>query len=235
MILEKRLQWLFDRKLIMLFLWKERFLNPLISDEMRRIKASGLLEDEEILKVIEKKLPEMTNQLPTGMYFPVPISRALKQGEIFSSELAMGFHYDFIRIDQHQKWNLREKNISGKVLAFFESNLFFEKESKLYFVEYWSDNRWDKCYLECEITPMRALGIEMVQDEFKVQLNNQKTDSLDLNSFRIDKKERCFVISQNYGEVMLADTPRFWLLNHLNESGSNFVFGEKHFPLAYYG
>ncbi|MAW05640.1 MAG: hypothetical protein CL918_03750 [Deltaproteobacteria bacterium] len=67
-----------------------------------------------------------------------------------------------------------------------------------------------------------------------ISINNHKTDSLDPHSFRIDKKERCFVISQNYGEVMLADTPRFWLLNHLNESGSYFVFGKKHFPLAYH-
>ncbi|MED6339195.1 MAG: hypothetical protein VX485_01330, partial [SAR324 cluster bacterium] len=91
------------------------------------------------------------------------------------------------------------------------------------------------CYLDCEITPMLALGIKITQKDFILQLNNQKIDLLDPNSFRIDKKERCFVFSQNYGEVMLADTPRFWLLNHLDESGSYFVFGEKHFPLAVYG
>ncbi|MEC9070642.1 MAG: hypothetical protein VYC02_11315, partial [SAR324 cluster bacterium] len=153
----------------------------------------------------------------------------------FTIELAIGFHYDFIKIDQKQKWRLRDNFISGKVLALFESNLFFEKDSKLYYIEYWSNNRWDKCYLDCEITPMLALGIKITQKDFILQLNNQKIDLLDPNSFRIDKKERCFVFSQNYGEVMLADTPRFWLLNHLDESGSYFVFGEKHFPLAVYG
>lgn len=235
MNLEKRLQWFFERKLIMLFLCEERFLNPLIADELQRLTASGLLEDEQILLVLDEVLPEFITQLPTGMYFPVPISRALKQENDFTSELAMRFHYDFIQVDQHQKWSLREKFISGKVLALFESNLFFEKETELYFVEYWSDNRWDKCYLECEVTPMRALALEQVQEEFKLQLNNQQTDSLDLQSFRIDKKERCFVHSQNYGEVMLADAPRFWLLNHLDDSGSYFVFGEKHFPLTFSG
>ena len=233
MKLEKRLQWFFERKLIMLFLWEERFLNPLIPDEMSRLKASGLLEDEGTLQLMENIFPESITHLPTGMYFPVPISRALKQGNDFSTELAMRFHYDFIHVDQHQKWSLREKNISGKVLALFELNLFYEKESKLYFVEYWSDNRWDKCYLECEITPMRALALELVQKEFKMQFNNQKTDSLELHSFRMDKKERCFVRTQNYGEVLLADAPRFWLLNHLDESGSYFVFGERHFPLTF--
>jgi len=235
MNLEKRLQWFFERKLIMLFLWEERFLNPMIADELQRLTVSGLLEDEDTLHLMEKIIPDLTTQLPTGMYFPVPISKALKQENEFTCELAKRFHYDFIRIDQHQKWSLRENYISGKVLALFESNLFFEKESELYFVEYWSEDRWDKCYLECEITPMRALAIELVQDEFKLQLNNQQTDSLDLDSFRIDKNERCFVLSQTYGEVMLADAPRFWLLNHLDESGSYFVFGDRHFPLTFSG
>ncbi len=233
MKLEERLQWFFERKLIMLFLWEERFLNPLIPLEMSRLKTSGLLEDEETLKLMENIFPESITQLPTGMYFPVPISRALKQGNDFSTELAMRFHYDFIKVDQHQKWSLREKSIRGKVLALFESNLFYEKESKLYFVEYWSDNRWDKCYLECAITPMRALALELVQEEFKMQFNNQKNESLELHSFRMDKKERCFVRTQNYGEVLLADAPRFWLLNHLDESGSYFEFGERHFPLTF--
>ena len=235
MNLEKRLQWFFERKLIMLFLWEERFLNPLIPNDMSRLQTSGLLEDEETLQLMENIFPESITQFPTGMYFPVPISRALKQGNDFSTELAMRFHYDFIKVDQHQKWSLREKNISGKVLALFESNLFYEKESKLYFVEYWSDNHWDKCYLECEITPMRALALELLQKEFKLHFNNQKTDSVELHSFRMDKKERCFVSTKNYGEVLLADAPRFWLLNHLDESGSYFVFGDSHFPLIFSG
>ena len=233
MKLEKRLQWFFERKMIMLFLCEERLLNPFIHDEFRRLKGAGLLEDENTLELIENIFPESITQLPTGMYFPVPISRALKLGNDFSTELAMCFHYDFIKVDQYQKWSLRKKNISGKVLDLFESNLFYEKESKLYFVEYWSDNRWDKCYLECEITPMRALALELVQKEFKLQFNNQKNDSLELHGFRMDKKERCFVRTLNYGEVLLADAPRFWLLNHLDESGSYFMFGERHFSLTF--
>ena len=233
MKLEQRLQWFFERKLIMLFLWEERLLNPFIHHEMLRLKGMGLLEDENILELMENIFPESITQLPTGMYFPVPISRALKKGNAFSTELAMRFHYDFIQVDQHQKWSLRENNINGKVLTLFKSNLFYEKESKLYFVEYWSDNRCDKCYLECDITPMLALALEPVQKEFKLQLNNQITDSLELHSIRMDKKERCFVRTQNYGEVMLADAPRFWLLNHLDESGSNFVFGGRNFPLIF--
>ena len=92
MKLEKRLRWFFERKLIMLFLWEERFLNPLIPDEMSQLKTSGLLEDEDTLTVLEKIFPEFITQLPTGMYFPVPISKAVKQGNNFTIELAIGFH-----------------------------------------------------------------------------------------------------------------------------------------------
>lgn len=233
MTFEQRLGWLYERKLIMLLLWKERFLNPLITEELEKLKSSGLLEDVGIWQVMDEHFPAFESKLPAGMYFPVPISRALKQGTEFSTELALRFHYDYIQVDENQKWSLRNKYISGKVLALFESNLFFEKETGLYFVEYWSDTRWDKCYLECAVTPLLALAIDRNHEELKVQLNNQKTDSLDLNSFRIDSAERCFVRTLNYGEVLLADSPRFWFLNNLDESGSHFILGENHFPLSF--
>ena len=59
-----------------------------------------------------------------------------------------------------KKWSLRNKYITGKVLSLFESNLFYEKGTNRYYVEYWSDSRWDKCYLECAITPMLGLSLE---------------------------------------------------------------------------
>lgn len=232
MTLEHRLEWFFERKLIMFFLWKEHYLNPLIPEELTKLKSSGLLDDKCVRQVMDEFLPEFEAKLPSGMYFPVPISRTIKQGKAFTTELAIKFHYNFIQVDENQKWSLRNKNISGKVLSLFESNLSFEKKTGLYFIEYMSDNRWDKCYLECAITPMLALAIDNVQKELKLQLNNQHTDSIDLNSFRIDSRERCFVHSQNHGEVLLAETPRFWLLDHLNESGSQLVFGKNLFPFS---
>ena len=54
-----------------------------------------------------------------------------------------------------------------------------------------------------------------------------------LDSFRMDKKERCFVQSKNFGEVLLADSPRFWLLDNLDDSGKNFVVKEGSFPLNF--
>lgn len=233
MTIKQRLAWFSDRNLFMLFLWKDRFLNPLIPEQQHKLKTSGLLEDDTILKVLETHFPVFEAELPKGMYFPVPISRALAQGEKFSAELALRFYYDFIKVDESQQWSLRNKIITGKILSLFKSNMFYEKETGRYFVEYLSDARWDKCYLECAITPILALAIDSVSEGFQLQLNNDKTDLLVLNSFRIDKKERCFVRSVNFGEVLLADSPRFWLLDHLDDTRSHLVVNKHRFRLIF--
>jgi len=231
MTFKQRLEWLFERKMIMLFLWEKRFLNPLIPKEMKKLNSTKIFNDEKIWSIIDKYIPKYKEHLPTGMYFPVPISKALKEGVHFSSELALRFHYEFIKIDENQTWNLQNKLITGKVLKLFKLNIFYQKETNQYFIEYRSDDRWDKCYLDCEITPMLALSIMNHEDGLKIELNNQKIDTVDLHTFRVDQKERCFVRSKNFGEVMLADAPRFWFFNHLDETGSNFVFNKNFYSL----
>ncbi len=231
MTFEQRIDWFSARSLIMLFLWKDRFLNPLVPVQLQKLKLSGLLDNKFLLKVLEEYLPELDAELPRGMYFPVPISRSLSEGGEFSTKLAGQFFYDFIRVDDCQKWSLRNKYITGKVLTLFESNLFYEKETSRYYVEYWSDSRWDKCYLECALTPILGLSVESIPGGLKMQLNNHKTDTIDLHSFRIDAEERCFAFSLNHGEVLLADTPRFWLLNQLDETGTQLVLNKQLFPL----
>ena len=231
MTFEQRIDWFSARNLIMLFLWKDHFLNPLVPEQLQKLKSSGLLDNKYLLKVLEEYLPELDAELPRGMYFPVPISRSLSEGGEFSTILAGQFFYDFIRVDDSQKWSLRDKYITGKVLSLFESNLFYEKETSRYYVEYWSDSRWDKCYLECAITPMLGLSVENIPDGLKLELNNHKTDLIDLHSFRIDAEERCFAFTLNHGEVQLADTPRFWLLNQLDETGTQLILNKQLFPL----
>ena len=233
MTFEQRIYWFSERDLIMLFLWKDRFLNPLVPAQLKKLKSSGLLENKHLLKVIEEHFPVHDVELPRGMYFPVPISRSLSDGEEFSTKLARQFFYDFIHVDDFKKWSLRDKKITGKVLSLFESNLFFEKETNRYYVEYWSDSRWDKCYLKCVITPILGLSVESIPDGLQLELNNHKTDFIDLHSFRIDTKERCFVLTQNHGEALLADTPRFWLLNQLDETGTKLILSERLFPLNF--
>ena len=230
MTFEKRIAWFSERGMIMMFLWENRFMNPQISEQQQTIKSSGLLGNT-VMKVLEEYFPKFEDELPKGMYFPIPISRKIKQGERFSKELAFQYHYDFINVDQEQQWSLRNKRITGKVLSLFKSNLYFEELTGRYFVEYWSDARWDKCYLECTITPMLALAIDSVTEGIMLQLNNNKSDLIYLNSFRMDKNERCFVQTENFGEALLADSPRFWLLDHLDDSGTHLIVKEDRFPL----
>ena len=230
MTFEQRISWFSERGMIMLFLWENRFLNPQIPEQQQTIKSSGLL-GKTVMKVLEEYFPKFEDELPKGMYFPIPISREIKQGERFSKELALQFHYDFMIVDQKQQWSLRNKRITGKVLSLFKSNLYFEELTGRYFVEYWIDTRWDKCYLECTITPMLALAIDAVTEGIILQLNNNKSDLIYLNSFRMDKNERCFVQTENFGEVLLADSPRFWLLDHLDDSGTHLIVKEDRFPL----
>ena len=232
MTFDQLLAWFSERGKIMMFLWENRFLNPQISEQQQTIKSSGMLGIT-AMKVLEEYFPKFENELPKGMYFPIPISRAIKMGEKFSKELALQFHYDFINVDQKQQWSLRNKIITGKVLSLFKSNLYFEEFTGRYFVEYWSDARWDKCYLECSITPMLALAIDSVSKGIMLQLNNNKSDLIYLNSLRMDKNERCFVQTKNFGEVLLADSPRFWLLDHLDDSGTHLIIEEDRFPLKF--
>ena len=134
MTFEQRITWFSERGMLMMFLWENRFLNPQISEQQKTINSSGLL-GETAMKVLEEYFPKFENELPKGMYFPIPISREIKQGDRFSKELALKFHYDFINVDQKQQWSLRNKRITGKVLSLFKSNLYFEELTGRYFVE----------------------------------------------------------------------------------------------------
>ena len=230
MTFDQRIAWFSERRMIMMFLCENRFLNPKIFEQRQKIKSSGLL-GQTVLKVLEEYFPKFENELPKGMYFPIPISREIKQGERFSKELALQFDYDFINVDQKQQWRLKNKRITGRVLSLFKSNLYFEELTDRYFVEYWSDARCDKCYLECAITPMLALAIDSVSEGIILQLNNNKSDLIYHNSFRMDKNERCFVQTENFGEVLLADSSRFWLLDHLDDSGTHIIVNENRFHL----
>ena len=52
-------------------------------------------------------------------------------------------------------------------------------------------------------------------------------------SFRMDNKERFFVQSENFGEVLLADAPRFWVLDHLDDTGKHIVLKDNQFTIKF--
>ena len=116
---EQRIEWFSERGMIMMFLRDNRFLNPQIPEQKKTIISSGLL-GKSVMKVLEEFFPKYENELPKGMYFPIPISRGIKKGDRCFMELALQFHYDFINVDQKQQWSLRDKRITGKVLSLFK-------------------------------------------------------------------------------------------------------------------
>ena len=80
---------------------------------------------------------------------------------------------------------------------------------------------------------MLAINFINLNNRLMVQLNNHKIETIDLHSLRIDNLERCFIKSKNFGEIMLADAPRFRLLDNLDENASNFVYEGKMFPISF--
>ena len=83
MTFEQRISWFSERGMIMMFLWENRFLNPQIPEQQQTINSSGML-GKTVMKVLEEYFPKFENELPKGMYFPIPISRRINQGERFS-------------------------------------------------------------------------------------------------------------------------------------------------------
>ena len=203
--------------------------NPLIKEDHIQLQTKGLLELSGVSELIKGPLLNADLEPPTGMYFPVPMARAFEREKSLESEIIARFHYDFIRVDDCQQWHLRDKIISGKVLEFFISNLSFESATDRHFIEYWSETRWDKCYLECSLTPMLALSLSFRRGRFSMLLNNGVIDEATAGELRIDEKERCFLRSRQHGEVLLADTPRFWLLSHLDSTGTRVILENKSF------
>ena len=209
----------------------KRLLNPLLQKERKQLDLEGLLELPRIREVIEQDLQDPKLNPSTGMYFPAPMARTKQAGEKLNQETIGGFHYDFIVVDHQQQWSLREKNISGRILEFFQSHLDYEKETDRYFVEYFSESRWDKCYLKCTLTPMQALSVHQQDQSFTMYLNNGKEDQTVEAIFLMDARERCYLKSRNHGTVMLADAPRYEILKHLEESGAELVINGHPFPL----
>lgn len=207
-------------------------MNPLIEEDQRHLQSGDLLGLPGVAELIEGPLLNSDLEPSTGMYFPVPMARSLEQGEAFSSEIVARFHYDFIRVDDRQQWYLRDKHIRGKVLEFFISNLGYETVTGRHFIEYWSEKRWDKCYLECSMTPMLALSLSYQQGRFRMTLNNGEIDEGAEKMFRIDEKERCFLWSLHHGDVMLADAPRFWLLSQLDSGGTRVHLENESFKIV---
>ena len=231
MSLLERFRWFAERDQWLLFLHETRFLNPLVPEQFAKLEASGLLEDPSIQAIVETELAALAPELPPGAYFPAPIARTLQSGTLLTLETALQFHYAFIHVDARQRWTLRGHPIVGRVLQLFQANLGYESEIERYFVEYWTEGRWDKCYLDCDLTPMLALQFDLKADPFEVLLINRKSDVVASDSIRLDEHEHCLVRTAQHGEVLLADAPRYQLLQHFHEDENCLKIGSRRLTL----
>ena len=124
--------------------------------------------------------------------------------------------------------NDRENSFfKGKKILLLGSDGFLGR----YFVEYFSESRWDKCYLECVVSPMLVLSVSYEKHNFKMLLNNGKEDQTKESVLMMDDQERCFLKSQTHGTVMLADAPRYEILKHLDESEQDLVINGQSIPI----
>lgn len=216
-----------------LFLLDQRYLNPLIATQQAKLREAGLLEDADNRVALEK-LNQAMLDLPPATYFPTPIAREMKEGTPFSLTLAEKYSYGYIQVDIEQNWSMQGIRLDQRLKKFLQSHLAYEEELRRYFVEYQVEKRMDKCYLDCEITPMLARHIEIQEsDPLLALLNNGKHDYLDPRSFSMDAQENLYCRSSCHGEVLLADYPRYRILKHVTEDGNYLHLNHSVFPLSF--
>ena len=222
-----------ESNILVLYLLNGRNLNPLLAKEQALLKQAGLLEAPWNAVVLEHLVQEK-NALPPAAYCPAPMAREMAQGATFTLSLAARYRYDYIQVDSQQNWFLKGRSLDLRFKKFLQESLFYEKPLERYYVEYAVDQRLDKCYLDCALTPMLAVQVEPCTDgQLGVVLNNGQPDRLDLSSFWMDGQERLFCRSLAHGEILMADNPRFLILKNLTQEGRSLRFGKKLYPLAF--
>ena len=230
---------------ISIFLSHEaRFRNPLAPADREALAGSEAAKDPAVVAVVAGELPERLDRLERGTYFPVPLARAVAGGRAFDDAL-MSFHYPPIKVDAGRRWSWKGQPVAERIRRFFVQHIGYEPSLGVWFVEYRvNDGWWDKCYLDCETTPLVAVQLreEVAADDapdagevvaagggaaaavaavalggIVADLNNGERDVLDPDSLRLDEQERLFASSALHGLVEIADAPRFALLRTVSE------------------
>lgn len=243
----------------LLFSHDAHFLNPLVPDEWRRLRNSTIPQDPGILEVANGLLPSRLPGLPKGIYFPAPIARALAPpagGGETSSAGALGedlagdglvaildrFHYEMIQVDEDQEWSWRGRPVAERTRRFFLEHLGWQPAIGRYFFEFKIHDRWwDKSYLDAVITPLLGVQLREVEpspgesEEGALEITTQcgHRDLLDLDGFRLDRRERLFCACQRLGEVLFSDTLRFRLLSGASEDLRSIAVAGRACPLRW--
>ncbi len=225
-------QLLAEHNTLIFYLWKQQNLNPLIPEQQAVLWESGLLDDPLNQEVLQKLIEALPTLIP-ATYCPTPIAREMRQGVPFTLALAEKYSYAYIKVNHQQEWFLKGIRLDQKIKKFLQENLFYEALLKRYYIEYQVEQRMDKCYMDCEITPMVARQIAPKPDHLEVCLNNGKIDQVSPPAFQMDDKEFLYCHTSQHGEILLADNPRFFILEKISEDGKLIHLGETVYSLSF--
>jgi hypothetical protein len=194
------------------------FRNPLVPAEWALLAAEPALDDPAVRRVVLEVLPGRLPDLAPGIYSPVPIARGLDAGRD-AAVLLDEFRYEMIRVDEEQRWVWMGRPVAPRVKTFFLEHLAWEPALAVWYFEYQvNPDWWDKSYLDAAITPLLATAVQEVDGALVATLNTGSTDRLDLDTLRLDERERLFCRGSTMGDVLFSDAVRFALLRNVNEA-----------------
>jgi hypothetical protein len=128
------------------------------------------------------------------------------------------FHYDLIHVDAEQRWSWRGRPVGERARRFFLEHLGWNERIGRWFFEYRvHDGWWDKSYLDAEVTPLLAIRLEELEGCALAHLASGQGASVDLDSFRLDERERLYCRTAELGEVMFSGTVRFQVISTISE------------------
>jgi hypothetical protein len=195
-----------------------RFRNPLVPAEWEALASEPALDDPAVRRVAVELLPGRLPDLPRGIYSPVPIARGLEAGRA-AEALLDEFRYEMIVVDEEQRWVWMGRPVAPRIKAFFLEHLAWERALGLWYFEYQVNPEWwDKSYLDAAVSPLLAVAVAEEGGGLRATFQSGSTDRLDLDTLRLDRRERLFCGSARLGEVLLSDGVRFSLLREINEA-----------------
>lgn len=197
------------------------FRDPLVSADREHLRTSDDVVRRSLLELVEETLvPHFAaRELPRGIYFPVPLERAVRSGQLFEDAVHR-FHYDLIYVDEQQRWWWRQTPVAERTRDYLIEHLRYEPEIERWLFEYRvHDGWWDKSYLETKTTPLRAVQMsESAQGGAELTLQSGRRVPAKLASLRMDIQERLYCEGEGVGEVLLADPVRLRLIATMDDA-----------------
>ena len=195
-----------------------RFHDPLVPQQWAALRNEPALDDVSVRGVVLDQLLARLPALAGGIYSPVPIAQGLDAGRSIE-KLLDEFRYEMIHVDADQRWVWMGRTVAPRIKSFFLNHLGWEPSIGRWFFEYRvNPDWWDKSYFDARVTPLVAMTVSEESGALVAALNCGQRDRLDLDTLRLDQRERLFCTGERYGEVMFADATRFSILRHANES-----------------